>query len=135
MRLEPALAEQRMMPSEQREVFSNIVLRYQARQESEDGYAAVRLRGHAVTGKSRILDEFLAVATLQASEPHVGTSCKVLETSPTGVLLDVYRCTWRHCRGIRVDTFDGAFDTFEQHDVTLFHVRQFDAWIKGECEC
>ena len=35
---------------------------------------------------------------------------------------------------IRVDTFDGAFDTLEQNNMTMFHVRQVDAWIIDECE-
>ena len=48
---------------------------YIALKASDNGYAAIRLRGEAWTGKSRILDEFLSVA---AHRNHVlGGSCSV----------------------------------------------------------
>ena len=69
-----------LLASEQGVVFDRIVHSYSALKASHNDYAAIRLRGEARTGKSRILDEFLSVA---AHRNHLlGGSCRVLVVTP-----------------------------------------------------
>ena len=135
--VEPQCSEPPMLPlnDEQTRAFAEICDRYNALQAAGDGLSAVRIRGEAGTGKSRVLDEFICCAfDAENAHQHGLDVTRVLVVTPTGILSDVYRRRWRTAANIDIDTFDGGMDTLQMFDLTEFRLRQYDAWVIDECD-
>ena len=136
--VEPVRTREELLPltCEQQRAYDEILDRYRALQNDPDAGNAVRVRGEAGTGKSRVLDEFLCAAkdAQENDDEELAMPRTVLMMTPTGVLSDVYRRRWKDADNIQVDTFDGAMDTLQMFELTEFNVSQFDAWVVDECE-
>ena len=135
---EPQLARENVtvLTDEQTEAFQTICAAYGAMCHSQTS-VAVRLRGEAGTGKSRVLNEICWMSTLpEGSEQrhHMFTAKNVLLVTPTGVLSDAYRRCWLAADNIEVDTFDGAFDSLKKCVDIPYQLSQFDVWIVDECD-
>ena len=82
------------------------------------------IAGQAGTGKSAVLDAFIA--------SRVAVGGRTLVTSPTGVLAETYRQRlWRQ-DAVNVDTFDGAFMPFQPAEVAAQKLASFDVWVIDE---
>ena len=122
--------------AEQQGAMERICSAYGAMRDS-DTNTAIRIRGEAGTGKSRVLNDVCWMASLPEMSPlrhHAFSAKNVLLVTPTGILSDAYRRSWATSDNISVDTFDGAYDTLQRCAETPFHLSQFDIWIVDECE-
>ena len=133
--VEPQLVRENatVLTGEQTEAFETICAAYGAMCASQSN-VAIRVRGEAGTGKSRVLNEICWMTTLpEASDHrhHMFTANNVLLVTLTGVLSAVYRRCWIAADNIEVDTFDGAFDSLKKCVDTAYQLRQF-VWIVDE---